>query len=690
MATETQATSSLPSKFSRYKSVRDAARIGQSSLKASGLFQLAGSDEFSPLHTNTYPSDVGDVRPLELQNSEISPPIPSHARAYRIDRQRRSRPKRQEPSTAQWEEQTKTSQQSPKEKISLICQQNPNSLELQEYKHSRQDNPFVHVLKTAEDSSTGRYGMFPRQKGNKSSETPMIFPCIESKSKAASKDMILAPNGIQPGGRGIVPGIDAPVSAVNARERSVTVKYNKSSILLPVLPFTTPNDIIRSAADSLSDKIDTETAVLLESFKQLGLERPLRRYEHLRDVLNGWDQDDQNVLLIVPSSTGSSDEDLSIMKVPSKAPGDISAHMYYSQKPGSWDKRWITLREDGQVLTTWQNSNEAKYICHMRDFDIYIPTPRQISKKLRPPKKLCLAIKSQHKTSMFLSTANFVHFFSTEDKEVASAWYKGVQEWRSWHLVNIMGNGKAPPQSLEESGQHTTLQRQRQELNHHTYHPNHVLIDSATSLNKSVQPPCPVSPLNRSLPTALRVHDGKAIYTRSMTMRSRVQPSASSPKSLDRFSAFSALPNNGKSSAFQRAEEKVTESAELLDRKHSYQQEEDSQRNHPAASNHISTSGIQTLWRTSPTGETLPSRFSSKDGFSMARAGTQRQKPRPLIDLTPQYKELPQHKKGKGLIPEQIPVGGLVDIARSPEVAIMAPPATTWRRPRTSSGREKS
>ena len=40
-------------------------------------------------------------------------------------------------------------------------------------------------------------------------------------------------------------------------------------------------------------------------------------------------------------------------------------------------------------------------------------------------------------------------------------------------------------------------------------------------------------------------------------------------------------------------------------------------------------------------------------------------------------------------MPEQIPAGGLVDIATSPEVAIEIPRATTWRRPGTSGGREK-
>jgi hypothetical protein len=80
-------------------------------------------------------------------------------------------------------------------------------------------------------------------------------------------------------------------------------------------------------------------------------------------------------------------------------------------------------------------------ICHMSDFDIYIPTQRQLSKRIKPPKKWCFAVKSQQKSAIFLSTANFVHFFATNDKKLAAAWYSAVQGWRSWYLVNVMGKG---------------------------------------------------------------------------------------------------------------------------------------------------------------------------------------------------------------------------------------------------------
>jgi len=240
----------------------------------------------------------------------------------------------------------------------------------------------------------------------------------------------------------LAPRFDAPISAVNAGQRIVRVKYEGTDIFLPITPSTTPVDVIRAAARQMSAPIDEKSTVLLESFKQIGLERPLRKYEHIRDVLNSWDNDAQNKLVIIPSPSGGKDDDLDVRHVLKGQPGETTVHLYHSQKPGSWDKRWITLRSDGQVVVAKRQGAETTNICHLSDFDIYIPTPRYASKKIKPPKKVCFAVKSQQKSTMFMTTENFVHFFCTSDRSLGTAWYTAVQEWRSWYLVHVMGEGE--------------------------------------------------------------------------------------------------------------------------------------------------------------------------------------------------------------------------------------------------------
>lgn len=262
---------------------------------------------------------------------------------------------------------------------------------------------------------------------------PQSLDRSRSRKRPGEKDLKLY-------GGNIVPGVDAPISAVNAGERRVHVKCNKSSIHLPVTPTTTPTELIRSAANCLAESVETKASVLLESFGKVGVQRPLRNYEHIRDVMNSWDDDDQNSLILMPSATGGNDQDLEAASVSQEQPLEFSCHLHYSQKPGKWDKRWITLRSDGQVLFSKKDGHkETTNICHMTDFDIY--TLEHRSKRIKPPKKICFAIKSQQKSNVFESLENFVHFFSTSDKQGASAWYRAIQGWRSWYLVNVMGEG---------------------------------------------------------------------------------------------------------------------------------------------------------------------------------------------------------------------------------------------------------
>jgi hypothetical protein len=227
----------------------------------------------------------------------------------------------------------------------------------------------------------------------------------------------------------------------------VLIRCKQSSINLPITPETTPVDLLYSAANILSPAMAPSTSIILEAYTQLGLERRIRRYEHIRDIMNSWDRDTQNALLIQPSDSPNHDFDLEEGSVPREQPKDVTVYMYHSQKPGKWSKRYITLLSTGQIFTSKKKDAKATdkdntTICHLTDFDIYTPTSQQLRTNLRPPKKYCYAVKSQQKTAMFLDTEKFVHFFSSDDYNMATKWYDACQQWRSWYLVHMMGEGE--------------------------------------------------------------------------------------------------------------------------------------------------------------------------------------------------------------------------------------------------------
>ncbi|KAH0541773.1 hypothetical protein FGG08_003795 [Glutinoglossum americanum] len=516
-----------------------------------------------------------------------------------------------------------------------------------------------------------------------------------SSGSGSSRD---GPTTIQAGGKGIARGMDAPVSAVNAGERRVLVRHNQSSINLPVTPATTPMDLVRAAADRLSQKVDPGASILLESFNQLGLERPIRKYEHIRDVMNSWDRDTQMGLILVPSPGNGKDEDLESSYVPKDQPGDTSAYLYYSQKPGKWSKRWITLRSDGQMLLSKKSGakdKDSSNICHLSDFDIYSPTPKQQSQVLKPPKKICFAVKSQQKSSMFLNAADFVHYFTTDDAKLAAQWHKAVQGWRSWYLVNKVGVCDIGEKSSEVEGRGQPWSSS-QSIGSAQYQPGSfkpLLAPKRYEKIDTIEDPS--SPETDS--------SARAIHARQMSLREKMPPPLSFPKKLSKDRSGSIATDRShqdrSDKLVQGASPREIEDATfaptgLLGR--TYSQRQKAQREKEIAEKQAGplrpfTAGPNLLnGRTGSRGgdssddnsRTMRSRRDSHEMGLEKSAPASRAKPKPLLNFDdPEFREPPQHqRKGRGILPEQLPAGGLVDMATSPEVAIPIPPSTTWRR----------
>lgn len=545
---------------------------------------------------------------------------------------------------------------------------------------------------TLRQTTSEKFGSFSRRI-EKQVPRPQAFE--KSNNRAELKRMISGPIPIEPqvpqgfSAREfeepvVAPRSDVPISAVNAGSRMVRVKYEDTEVSVAITPSTTPVDIVRSTARQISAPIDERSNVLLESFKQVGLERPLRKYEHIRDVLNSWDYDAQNTLVIVTSPTGGKDDDLDVKNVSKLQPGDTTVYLYHSQKPGRWDKRWITLRFDGQILVSKKHGGETANICHLSDFDIYIPTPRYSSKKIKPPKQVCFAVKSLQKSSMFISTANFVHFFSTSDRQLATSWYKAVQEWRSWYLVNVMGKG----QNAKEASKDIATNGMRQGVVNAASTAQHRL-QLSPEMKPRIQNAQPTaSPLPIRSPTTKA---GPSSYPKKLTK----DPLATHPATRNPGPTFIQQPSA------QTSSPDPFEPASLLGR--TYTQRQKAQQRSPP-DELPPPLPLSTLAQPA-TSSASPS-TTQKDTFSTAAtvgasattnikrtSSTRRpqhpqlQMPKPLIDLTPQYQPPPQHtRKGRGVKPEQIPAGGLIEVATSPVVAIQIPPSREWRRPGTSGG----
>lgn len=224
---------------------------------------------------------------------------------------------------------------------------------------------------------------------------------------------------------------------------------------LVVLAESSPVDILFQASESITQHINTATSLVYECYAQLGLERRLRRYERICDVLDSWDHDAQNLLLIIPSGSSDDDRDLDISSVPTtlEPPPGFFLQLHHSSRPGKWSKRYITLLDDGQIVSSKKgepNGDKSnQWLCHLSEYDIYTlmsksasasgenrtKSANAVAKNLKPPKKFVYALKLQQKTAMSADSANFVHFFCTDDPAIANKFTARVHGWRSWYMV---------------------------------------------------------------------------------------------------------------------------------------------------------------------------------------------------------------------------------------------------------------
>ncbi|KAL4944666.1 hypothetical protein BDV06DRAFT_186790 [Aspergillus oleicola] len=518
------------------------------------------------------------------------------------------------------------------------------------------DREVVDNRRQVDDASSRRHSH--NEPVRKSFKDAMKFTRAKDKAKKGPPDA----------GEASAPAmIDAPVSAVNAGERQVLVQYKKHSLRLSVSPSTSAHDILVSASRNISE-INPSRFILMEAFTAQGLERPIRQYECVRDVMNSWAHDAENTLLIVPAPSVDALDFLSAKSVSSNPPVDTTFHIYYSQKPRKWDKRYLTIRSDGQITLSKKDlAREQTNICHLSDFDIYSPTPTFLTSRVKPPKKICYAIKSQQKASMFLTTENFIHFFATNDKSIADGWYRAVQGWRSWYLINKLGAGQA-----DESSEPEIIRQEEPQIQQ--FKPLVATMDTHFEQDE----PLVVRARTKHMPSRRRSREHgppPSSFPKSLTKEPDTTPTHSSDESP--FAATSLL---GRTYTLRHKAMKEREERERRENDVLFSQGLVGASAGAAPRQHsASRPGSRTNSLTSAQQPELDTLLKRSHSIKQTQGPGQ---PKPLVDLTPVYQEPPQHtRKGRGVTVET--GGPLIDAATGIESAggINVPPSKTWRRP---------
>ncbi|KAH7336964.1 hypothetical protein B0J17DRAFT_574563, partial [Rhizoctonia solani] len=189
-------------------------------------------------------------------------------------------------------------------------------------------------------------------------------------------------------------------------------------------PNTSAGDLLEVAHQR--GELDTEGPggwQLWEQSNECGMERPVRDFELIADVLKGWNPEKRvNVLIIRRSPFCAL---LKPENIPSSSPVMAGWVMWVS-KPGKWSKRWLELKEHGLFVCKNEKGKERAYLCNLSHFDGYVVTHVP-----RAPKPYVFAAKSIDISGVFEKEEDSSHIFSC-DGEIGESWLARILLARSY------------------------------------------------------------------------------------------------------------------------------------------------------------------------------------------------------------------------------------------------------------------
>ncbi|KAJ3154197.1 hypothetical protein HDU86_004741 [Geranomyces michiganensis] len=160
---------------------------------------------------------------------------------------------------------------------------------------------------------------------------------------------------------------------------------------------------------------------LFELCNDLGVERPLRDWEIVTDVISAWEAS-ASVNAIVMKKYGYRDT-VSEKSIAGKYPR-VQGWMYMELKPGKWQRRFFVLRDSN--LYYYKDAKQTgveTLFCGLSNFDVYTLSQR----RKKTPSPFTFALRSTDSISMFENKQDYVRFLSVDKEERLFDWVLAIR-----------------------------------------------------------------------------------------------------------------------------------------------------------------------------------------------------------------------------------------------------------------------
>ncbi|CAG8536369.1 10256_t:CDS:2 [Paraglomus occultum] len=174
---------------------------------------------------------------------------------------------------------------------------------------------------------------------------------------------------------------------------------------------------------------DSDEWTLFELVNDLGLERPLRDWEIVTNVINTWDTSRTTNALVC--KTYAYRHTLTVEGLNNGVP-PLFGWLHLKLRKNKWEKRYIYLRDGAIYHAKDAKGGNETFLCTIASFDVYT-----ITKPLkRAPTKFAFALKSQDRVTMFESPEqDYVHFLCAEHMEKMKDWVLSIRNAKAQLLL---------------------------------------------------------------------------------------------------------------------------------------------------------------------------------------------------------------------------------------------------------------
>lgn len=160
---------------------------------------------------------------------------------------------------------------------------------------------------------------------------------------------------------------------------------------------------------------------LFELCNDLGIERPIRDWEIVTDVISAWDIS-TSINAIVMKKYGYRDT-VSPRAIAGKYPR-VQGWMYMEVKPGKWQRKFFVLRESNlYYYKDAKQSGVESLFCGVGNYDVYTLSQR----RKKTPTQFCFALRSTDSITFFENKKDYVRYLCVEKQERLYDWVLAIR-----------------------------------------------------------------------------------------------------------------------------------------------------------------------------------------------------------------------------------------------------------------------